>query len=166
METTVTELSESRVRVEASVDPDDVEAKVAETARRLGGEMKIPGFRKGKVPPEMVVQRLGRQTVLTETLEDSLGDWYERAMIDSRVTPVGDPKLDLTDLPDKGEPLKFAVEVAVRPSAKLGNYKGLEVGRASAEVPTRRSTPSSTGSARDSHGSTQSTATAPTATSS
>ena len=135
METTVTELSDSRVRVEASVDPDDVEAKLAETARRLGGEMKIPGFRKGKVPPEMVLQRLGRQTVLTETLESSLGDWYERAMIDSKVTPVGDPKLDLTDLPEKGEPLKFAVEVAVRPAAKLGTYKGLEVGRASADVP-------------------------------
>jgi trigger factor len=136
METTVTELSDSRVRVEASVDPGDVEAKMSETARRLGGEMKLPGFRKGKVPAEMVLQRLGRETVLTETLESSLGDWYERAMIDSKVTPVGDPKLDLSELPDKGEPLKFAVEVAVRPAAKLGDYKGLEVGRASGEAPT------------------------------
>ena len=135
METTVTELPESRVRVEASVDPGDVEARVAETARRLGGEMKLPGFRKGKVPPEMVVQRLGRQAVLTEALEGSLAEWYERAMIDSKITPVGDPKLDLTELPDEGEPLKFAVEVAVRPSAKLGDYKGLEVGRAGADVP-------------------------------
>ena len=135
METTVTELSDSRVRVEASVDPGDVEAKMTETARRLGNEMKLPGFRKGKVPPEMVLQRLGRETVLTETLESSLGDWYERAMIDSRVTPVGDPKLDLRQLPEKGEPLTFAVEVAVRPAAKLGTYKGLEVGRASGEAP-------------------------------
>ena len=135
METTVTELSDSRVRVEASVDPGDVEAKMTETARRLGNEMKLPGFRKGKVPPEMVLQRLGRETVLTETLESSLGDWYERAMIDSRVTPVGDPKLDLSKLPEKGEPLTFAVEVAVRPAAKLGTYKGLEVGRASGEAP-------------------------------
>jgi trigger factor len=135
METTVTELSDSRVRVEASVDPGDVEAKMTETARRLGNEMKLPGFRKGKVPPEMVLQRLGRETVLTETLESSLGDWYERAMIDSRVTPVGDPKLDLSQLPEKGEPLTFAVEVAVRPAAKLGTYKGLEVGRASGEAP-------------------------------
>lgn len=135
METTVTELSDSRVRVEASVDAGDVEAKMAETAKRMGGEMKLPGFRKGKVPPEMVVQRLGRQAVLTEALEDSLGDWYERAMIDSKVTPVGDPKLDLRELPDKGEPLKFAVEVAVRPAARLGEYKGLEVGRASGEPP-------------------------------
>ena len=135
METTVTELSDSRVRVEASVDPGDVEAKMTDTARRLGTEMKIPGFRKGKVPPEMVLQRLGRETVLTETLESSLGDWYERAMIDSKVTPVGDPKLDLSQLPEQGQPLTFAVEVAVRPAAKLGDYKGLEVGRASGEAP-------------------------------
>ncbi|MGH2922468.1 MAG: trigger factor [Solirubrobacterales bacterium] len=135
METNVTELPDSRVRVEASVDPGDVEAKLTETAKRLGGEMKLPGFRKGKVPSEMVLQRLGRETVLTETLESSLGDWYERAMIDSKVTPVGDPKLDLSELPDKGEPLRFAVEVAIRPTATLGNYKGLEVGRASGEPP-------------------------------
>ena len=49
--------------------------------------MKIPGFRKGKVPPEMVEQRLGRQAVLTEALESSLGDWYERAMLDSGGQP-------------------------------------------------------------------------------
>jgi trigger factor len=84
----------------------------------------------------MVLQRLGRQTVLTETLEGgALGDWYERAMLDSGVSAVGDPKLDLTELPDEGQPLRFSIEVAVRPSAELGEYKGLEVGRADMEVP-------------------------------
>jgi trigger factor len=97
--------------------------------------MKLPGFRKGKVPPEMVVQRLGRQTVLTQALESSLGDWYERAMLESGVNPVGDPKLDLSDLPEEGKPLKFSIEVAVRPGAQLGEYKGIEVGRAEPEVP-------------------------------
>ena len=97
--------------------------------------MKLPGFRKGKVPPEMVVQRLGRQTVLTQALESSLGDWYERAMLESGVNPVGDPKLDLSDLPEEGKPLRFSIEVAVRPGAELGEYSGLEVGRAEPEVP-------------------------------
>ena len=54
METTVKELPESRVRVEVTVDPGEVERRISETASQLGGEMKIPGFRKGKVPPEMV----------------------------------------------------------------------------------------------------------------
>ena len=96
--------------------------------RRLGKDMKLPGFRKVKVPPEMVVQRLGRQTVLTQALESSLGDWYERAMLYSGVNPVGDPKLDLSDLPEEGKPLRFSIEVAVRPGAELGEYSVL-VGR-------------------------------------
>jgi trigger factor len=135
METTVKELPDSRVRVDVDVDPKDVEGSIARTAQQLGKDMKLPGFRKGKVPPEMVVQRLGRQTVLTEALQSSLGDWYERAMLESGVNPVGDPKLDLSDLPEEGKPLRFSVEVAVRPRAELGEYKGLEVGRPEPEVP-------------------------------
>jgi trigger factor len=135
METTVEELPDSRVRVDVGVDPKDVEGSINRTARQLGQDMKLPGFRKGKVPPEMVVQRLGRETVLTQALESSLGDWYERAMLESGVNPVGDPKLDLTDLPEQGEPLRFSIEVAVRPKAQLGEYKGLEVGREEPEVP-------------------------------
>jgi trigger factor len=135
METTVKELPDSRVRVDVDVDPKDVEGSINRTARQLGQDMKLPGFRKGKVPPEMVVQRLGREAVLTQALESSLGDWYERAMLDSGVNPVGDPKLDLSDLPDEGKSLKFSIEVAVRPGAELGEYKGLEVGREQPEVP-------------------------------
>ena len=56
-------------------------------------------------------------------------------MLESGVNPVGDPKLDLSDLPGEGEPLRFAIEVAVRPRAELGEYKGLEVGRDEPEVP-------------------------------
>lgn len=135
METTVKELPNSRARVEVEVDPADVDSTIQRTAQRLGQDLKLPGFRKGKVPPEMVVQRLGRETVLTEALETSLADWYERAMLNSGVSPVGDPQLDLKELPGEGEPLKFAIEVAVRPAAKLGDYKGLEVGRPEQEVP-------------------------------
>jgi trigger factor len=135
METTVKELPDSRVRVDVDVDANDVEGSINRTAQQLGKDMKLPGFRKGKVPPEMVVQRLGRQTVLTQALESSLGDWYERAMMESGVNPVGDPKLDLSDLPEEGKPLRFSVEVAVRPRAELGEYTGLEVGREEPEVP-------------------------------
>jgi trigger factor len=135
METTVKELPESRVRVDVDVDPQDVEGSINKTARQLGEDMKLPGFRKGKVPAEMVLQRLGREAVLTQALESSLGDWYERAMVESGVNPVGDPKLDLSDLPEQGQPLRFSIEVAVRPKAELGEYKGLEVGRDEPEVP-------------------------------
>ena len=135
MKTSVTELPDSRVRVDVEIDPAEVDAAVRETAEALGKEMKIPGFRKGKVPAEMVLQRLGRPTVLNQALESALGGWYERAMLDSGVSAIGDPKLDLTEMPDEGKPLEFAVEVAVLPPAELGEYRGLEVGRAETEVP-------------------------------
>ncbi len=135
MKTTVAELPNSRVRVDAEVDAADVETRMRKVAEGLGREMKIPGFRQGKVPSEMVMQRLGREAVLRQTLESSLADWYERALLDAAVTPVGDPQLNVDEFPAEGGPLKFSIEVGVRPTAELGEYKGLEVGRAETEVP-------------------------------
>ena len=135
MRTSVTELPQSRVRVDVNVDAADVDRRLARTARDLGRELRIPGFRKGKVPPQIVIQRVGREAVLEQTLRDSLPEWYERAMLETGITPVGDPRLDIGSPPGEGEPLSFSIEVAVRPRARLGDYKGLEAGRAEPEVP-------------------------------
>jgi trigger factor len=135
MKTTVTELPESRVRVEAEVPPDVVEREVAKTARVLGREMRIPGFRKGKVPPTVVVRRIGREAVLDETVRDAIGRWYTDAIGEARIATVGDPELKLPDeLPGEGEPYAFSVEIGVRPPATLGEYKGVEVGRRKPEA--------------------------------
>jgi trigger factor len=133
--TQVSELPESRVRVEVGVPADDVERRLERAARTLARDMRVPGFRKGKVPPAMVLQRVGREAVLEQALRDSLPEWYERVLLETGITPVGDPKLDVPDLPDEGEDLEFSIEVAVRPKARLGDYRGLEVGRAEPEVP-------------------------------
>ncbi len=135
MQTSVTELPESRVRVEVDVEAEAVSRAVEKAAAQMGREMRIPGFRKGKVPGALVVQRIGRDAVLEQAVRDSLGEWYEEALLDSEVRTVGDPKLDVSDLPAEGEGLRFSIEIAVRPEAKLGDYKGLEVGRASTDVP-------------------------------
>jgi trigger factor len=73
--TTVTELPESRVRVEAQVAPEEVERRIQQTARELGRQMRIPGFRKGKVPPQVVIRRVGREAVLDEALCSAPGTW-------------------------------------------------------------------------------------------
>ena len=135
MRTSVTELPDSRVRIGVGVEAGAVANRRERAARPRGREMKIPGFRRGKVPAELVIQRVGREAVLEQALRDSLPEWYERALLDAGITPVGDPKLDVEDLPDDGEELEFTIEVAVRPAAQLGDYKGLEVGRAEVEVP-------------------------------
>src|SRR4051794_9422541 len=129
VKTTVTELPESRVRVDAEVPPDELERSMQRTARQLGASMRIPGFRKGKVPPPVVIRRIGRDAVLDETVRDAIGRWYVDAVSDAGIAPVGDPKLDLGDMPPEGQPLTFSIEIGVRPTAQLGDYEGIEVGR-------------------------------------
>jgi trigger factor len=129
VKTTVTELPESRVRVEAEVPAAEVERQLLQAARKLGSQLRIPGFRKGKVPPPVVIRRLGREAVLDEALRGALGTWYVDAIDDSGIAPIGEPDLDVGDLPGQGEPLSFSIEIGVRPTATLGEYTGLEVGR-------------------------------------
>ena len=136
MQTTVSELEDSRARVEAEVPADDVDRRIQRAARALGREMRLPGFRKGKVPPKLVLQQLGFGPVFEQALREALPEWYEQAVLDSGVSTVGDPEIEITSAPEEeGQPLGFKFEVRVRPRAKLGNYKGLEVGRADPEVP-------------------------------
>jgi trigger factor len=134
VKTNVSELPESRVRVEAEVPAEEVERRVQQAARELGRQMRIPGFRKGKVPPPVVIRRLGREAVLDEALRNSLGGWYADAIDGAGIATVGEPELDVGELPSEGQPLAFSIEIGVRPQAKLGEYKGLEVGRREAQV--------------------------------
>jgi trigger factor len=129
VQTTVTELGESRVRVDVRVAAGEIEAHVQRKAGQLGRELKLPGFRKGKVPAPLVLQRLGREAVLDEAVRNGLGSWYAEAIRESGIVPVGDPKIDLGELPAQGKALEFAFEIGVLPVAELGEYEGLEVGR-------------------------------------
>jgi trigger factor len=136
METTVSELPGSRVRVEVDVPAADVDRAMQRAARALAREMRMPGFRKGKAPPSLVVQRLGFGTVFQEAIREALPEWYERALLKTGIASVGDPEVEIVSTPEaEGEPLGFKFEIGVRPEAKLGEYKGLEVGRAEAEAP-------------------------------
>jgi len=130
LKTNVTELPESRVRVDAEVSAEEVERRLQQAARKLGGQLRIPGFRKGKVPPTVVIRRLGREAVFDEALRSALGEWYVDAIDTSGIAPVGEPDFNFADdIPGQGEPLAFSIEIGVRPTATLGDYKGLEVGR-------------------------------------
>jgi trigger factor len=136
METSLTELPDSRVQVEVEVPAKDVERATSRAARAMAKEMRMPGFRQGKAPPSLVIQRLGFGPVLEEAIREALPEWYERALLDTGVNPIGDPSIEMVATPDgEGEPLAFKFEVGVRPPAQLGEYKGLEVGRKEEEVP-------------------------------
>jgi trigger factor len=132
--TKTTELPDSRVRVEVEVPAEALERELKTAASQLGREMRVPGFRSGKVPPEVVLRQVGREAVLDEAVRHALAGWYEEAIADAGVQPVGDPQVDLSDLPERGSPLAFTIEVGVVPPAQLGDYRGIEVPRRDPKV--------------------------------
>jgi trigger factor len=134
VKTTVTELADSRVRLQVEVPPEELEGRLARKAQQLGRELKLPGFRRGKVPAPLVIQRIGREVVLEEAVRDTLSSWYADAIQSSGIVPVGDPQVDLGELPAQGQALEFAIEIGVLPRAELGDYLGLEVARHEPQV--------------------------------
>ncbi len=132
--TTLTELPESRVRLEVEVAPAELNRRVNETASKLGRDLRLPGFRKGKVPPPVVVKQLGREAVLDETIRGQLGRWYLDAIEHAKVHPVGDPDLNMEELPAAGAPFQFSIEIGVRPTAQLGDYKGVSAPKREAKA--------------------------------
>jgi trigger factor len=136
MKTTVRELPNSRAEVQVEVPADDVEKATSRAARGLAKEMRMPGFRAGKAPASLIIQRLGFGSVLQEAIREALPEWYERALFESNVSPIGDPDIEMVSAPEEeGQPLEFKFQVGVRPAARLGDYKGLEVGKEEKEVP-------------------------------
>jgi len=136
VKTTVTELEDSRARVEVEVPAQKVSEQVNRAARGLAREMRMPGFRKGKMPASLVIQRLGYGTVFEEALREALPGWYEQAVLTSKVVPIGNPEVEVTRPPESdGETVEFKFEVGVRPVAELGEYLGVEVPKAAADVP-------------------------------
>ncbi len=134
LKTTVTELPDSRVRLQVQVPASELEGRLERKASQLGRELKLPGFRKGKVPAPLVIQRIGREAVLEGAVRDTLSSWYSDAIETAGIVPVGDPQVALGELPPEGVALEFSIEIGVLPKAELGEYRGLEVARREAEV--------------------------------
>lgn len=128
--TTVQELGDSRVKVEAQVTPREISARLNVAAGKLGRDLRIQGFRRGKIPPAIVIQRVGRGAVLDDAIRANIGRWYADSVDAAGIVPVGDPeRLDIGEAPAEGESLRFTYEIGVRPVAKLGKYKGVKAER-------------------------------------
>src|SRR5438046_4072363 len=102
METQVEELADNRVRLQVEVEPGDVRHAVEHAASDLAESLKIPGFRKGKVPFPVLVARVGKDRVYAEAVESHIGGWYRAALAGSRIRPASAPEYDyaVPDSPD------------------------------------------------------------------
>jgi trigger factor len=132
--TQVKPVAENQVELEVEVPQDEVDRQFDRTLTRVAREAQLPGFRKGRVPKQMVLQRFGEDYVLGETLQDALPDWYESALTEADVDAVSQPELDMGDL-QRGAPFTFKATVQVKPTPSLGAYKGVSAPRREVSVP-------------------------------
>jgi trigger factor len=135
VETQVEELPENRVRLTVQVPSHDVHHAVEHAASDLADSVKIPGFRKGKVPRQVLVQKVGRERLLTEAVESHIGGWFWNAAAKTRVRPVAQPEYDFELPASENEDWQFTATVAVQAKPELADWKTLEVGAIEPEVP-------------------------------
>ncbi|MBN1170656.1 MAG: trigger factor [Micromonosporaceae bacterium] len=133
MKSTVETLSPTRVRLEVEVPFVELEPSVKQAYRAIGAQVNVPGFRKGKVPAAIIDQRIGRAAVLQEAVQTVVPEKLRAAVTEHDVKTIGRPEVELDEVVD-GQPLKFTVEVDVRPELVMPDLASIEVPIATVEV--------------------------------
>jgi len=122
----VESIGPTRVKLSIEVTFEELTPHISKAYKSIAEKVNIPGFRKGKVPPSMIDQRVGRGAVLDEAINDALPDFYSQAARKHEVFVIGRPSVDITELKDN-ELLSFTVEVDVRPEITLPDFSTVEI---------------------------------------
>jgi trigger factor len=133
VKTDVEELSPTRVKMTIEVPFEELKPSLDKAYREVGRQVRIPGFRPGHVPPQIIDQRLGRGAVLEQAINDAVPQLYGKALEDSEIRALGQPDLEITQL-DDGQQLAFTAEVDVRPRFELPDLSAISVTVENAEV--------------------------------
>jgi trigger factor len=127
MRATSSALENNKIKLVVEVDDTEMTAAIEAAAKSLANQVNIKGFRKGKVPKNVLIAHLGGPAVLrSEAIRESLPDFYALAVSDTRVDPIDQPEITITAGEEEGQ-LVFEAEVEVRPVAALGDHRGLKV---------------------------------------
>jgi trigger factor len=131
----VEELPENKVKLTVDVSAHDVHHAVEHAATDLAASVRIPGFRKGKVPMPLLVQRVGRERIYAEAVDSHIGGWFWSAAARARVNPIAQPEYHY-DLPTSdSEDWSFSATVEVQPKPEPADWTTLEVPKVEAAVP-------------------------------
>ncbi len=131
----VEELGENRVRLTVEVSPEQVKHAVEHAMSDLSESVKVPGFRQGKIPTQVLVSRLGKQRIYGEAVESHIGGWFWSAASRSRIRPVAEPQYEYELPANADDGWSFAATVDVQPLPELVDWTELEVARHEIEVP-------------------------------
>src|SRR5437879_9003950 len=129
------ELPENRVRLTVQVPSHDVHHAVEHAATDLAASVKIPGFRKGKVPRQVLLQRVGRDRLMAEAIDSHITGWFWNAAARSRLRPVEQPEYDFELPASEDQDWQFTATVAVQAKPEVADWTKLEVGAIEPEVP-------------------------------
>ena len=133
MKSSVESLSETLVKLTVEVPFDELKPSMDAAYRKVGAQVRIPGFRPGKVPAAVLDQRLGRGVVLEEAVNDAIPRFYSDAVRDNDLQVLGQPAVEVTNFADREE-LVFTAEVEVKPTITLPEYDKLAITVPDAEV--------------------------------
>src|SRR5580692_2446266 len=133
VKTDVEELSPTRVKLTIEVPFEELKKSLDQAYREVARQVRVPGFRPGKVPPRVIDQRVGRGAVLEQAINDAVPQFYSQAVAESEVVPLGQPEVEITKL-DDGKELAFTAEVDIRPQFDLPELETVSVTVENAEV--------------------------------
>lgn len=135
MKSAVENLDPTRVKLSVEVSYDELAASIEHAYEHIAKDVSIPGFRKGKVPPRIIDQRIGFGAVIEHAVNDALPNFYRDAVTESGISPLGQPEVEVTGIPleKKGE-LTFTAEVDVRPDFTLPELSDISIEVDSLEV--------------------------------
>ena len=136
METTVEQSGKHGVKLTVEVPAAEFARDLDRAYRKVAQEVRVPGFRKGKVPRRIIDAQIGREAVLGEFVQDSLPTYYGRAITEHELAPIDDPDIQVEQV-EEGKPLIFTATVEVRPRLEFDDYKSLSVEMPSTEVTER-----------------------------
>jgi trigger factor len=129
------ELPDNKVRLTVDVPQADLQHAVEHATHDLAEAVKVPGFRKGKVPPQVLEARIGRERIFTEAVESHIGGWFMNAAATTRIRPVAAPEYDYELPASEDQDFSFTATVAVQPKPEPADWSQLEVPYTEPEVP-------------------------------
>lgn len=130
-------LTPTRAKLTVTVTQDELAPYVKDAYKSISQQVSVPGFRQGKVPAQIIDQRFGRDAVISEAVNHSLDDFFQAAIAEAELRPMGRPTADIEAMPeakDAKSDLVLVFEVEVRPEFELPNYEGLELTVDDAEI--------------------------------
>jgi FKBP-type peptidyl-prolyl cis-trans isomerase (trigger factor) len=135
MQSQVEQLPDDRVRLTVEVPAHDVNHAIEHATSDLAGRVKVPGFRPGKVPTQVLMSKIGKERLYSEAVDSHIGSWFWSAVARSRVRPVEQPEYAYELPSNTKEDWRFTAEFAVQPKPDPADWKQLEVPRQAVEVP-------------------------------